>query len=648
MTRMRNAAGAAAVGLLALCPPAAAPAAARMIELKVVKVESPAFGGRSFGAVGTYDRIVGRATLALDPAHKANAGIDDLDKAPRDAAGRVEALSDIEILRPTDAARGNRTLFFEVVNRGRRLGLVLFNDGPGKEDLSDPAAIGNGFLMEQGYTVVWAGWQPDEKPGESRMVLSLPTIPGVTGRAVEEFVFNNTANPAKATLTYPAAEADPAKATLTVRAQEPDARATPAGLSFVYESPTRIAITRPAGFDAGAIYELVYTAKDPTPVGVSLAVPRDVVAFLRHDGASPLAGRIDRAIGFGLSQSGRYLRDFLHQGFNQDEDGRVVFEGLMPHIAGGKKGWFNGRFAQPGRSVGQHGSHSYPGDQFPFTYPVMTDTVGGRTDGILAHCLAAGNCPKIMHTDTELEVYNSRASLVVTDTRGEAIDLPANVRAYLVANTPHFSRTGAVPGPVAACVHPSNPLHAGAPMRALLVAMQGWLDGRDPPPSRFPSRRDGTLVPPDPEKVGIPPMPGFRYTGRINTLALLDHSTWPPRTGAAYPVMVGRTDGDGHTLGGIRMPVLEAPLASHFGFNYRKAGYAEGALCDLIGTRLPLAKTKAERTASGDPRPSIEERWPTPQSYKAAVEAAAARLVGDRLLLPHDAARIVAAAALPD
>jgi alpha/beta hydrolase family protein len=628
-------------------------ALAKVVGFEIVKVESPAFGGRSFGSIGSYDRILARVTIGIDPLDRHNVAVVDIDLAPRNAQGLVEATSEVEILRPTDPGKGSDKLFFEVLNRGRKPSLALFNESPGKDDLAEPANIGNGFLMERGYTLVWAGWQPDSPPGEGRLNLALPTIPNVTGPSVEELVFDDTTNPVAANLTYPAADLDPEKAKLTVREREADERQAPTDLKFTFESPTKISISRPAGFDAGAIYELVYTAKDAKPMGLGFAVPRDIVSFLRHEKAdakmrpNPLADRhFAKAIGFGLSQSGRYLRDYLYLGFNEDEAGRVVFEGLMPHIAGAKKTFVNYRFGQPGRNVEQHRSHSYPGDQFPFTYSVLTDAVTGRTDGILARCLQANNCPKVMQTDTEYEVYQSQASLVVTDTKGDALDLPENVRTYLVANTSHFVLFGAKSALAPACQYQTNPLHAGAPMRALLVAMDAWLDGTEPPTSRYPSRKDGTFVPPQQDLVGIPSIPVFKYTGVINTVAALDYSTIPPKIGASYPVYVGRTDGDGHTVAGIRVPALDAPTATYFGFNYRKAGYAEGELCDFYGgSTLPLVKTKAARLAAGDPRPSLEERYPTPPDHIAAVEASARKLVQDRLLLEEDAKRIIEKAA---
>ena len=295
-----------------------------------------------------------------------------------------------------------------------------------------------------------------------------------------------------ATLSYPAADLDPAKAKLAVRAREADARATPADLTFAFEGANKISIQRPDGYDAGAIYEFIYLAKDPKVMGLGFAATRDVVSFLRHEtadaAANPLAGRIDRAIGCGTSQSGRYLQDFLYLGFNADESGRTVFEGLMPHISGGKKTFTNYRFSQPGRSPYQHADMLYPGADFPFSYPVITDALTGKRDGFLARCLAAGNCPKIIKTDSELEFYQQRASLVVTDTQGNPLAMPDNVRLFLLSNLQHFALANAKSERVKTCAFPTNPLNAGPPARALLVALDAWIsNGTLPPASRYPS-----------------------------------------------------------------------------------------------------------------------------------------------------------------
>jgi hypothetical protein len=440
------------------------PLAAKVIKFEILRTESPAFEGRGFGAVGTYDRVIARATIAVSPSDPHNTLIVDIDRAPRDAQGLVEAVSDVEILRPTIAGNGNRHLLYDVLNRGNKLGLALFNDSGTVNDLVKAADAGNGFLMSRGYTVVWSGWQGDLAPGGGRLAFSPPTVPQVTGLAREEFIFDHMENPAAATLSYPADDLEPGHAKLTVRQRENDARATPDDLSFRFEAPNRIAIARPAGFDAGAIYEFIYTAKDPKVMALGFAATRDIVSFLRNETADAagnpnvLAGRIDRAIAFGASQSGRYLHDFLYLGFNGDEVGRSVFEGLMPHISGGKKTFTNYRFSQPGRSPYQHADTVFPGAEFPFTYPVITDALTGRRDGLMARCLDGGNCPKIIKSDSEIEFYQQRASLVATDTQGNPLAMPDNVRLFFISNLQHFALANAKSEVARTCTYPTNPL----------------------------------------------------------------------------------------------------------------------------------------------------------------------------------------------
>ena len=626
------------------------PCAAKVVKFEILKLESPAFEGRTFGPVGTYDRIVARATIAVAPDDINNKIIVDLDRAPRNAQGQVEAVTDVEILRPTAAANGNRTLFYEALNRGSKLGLALFNDIPAvTNDLVKAADAGNGFLMNRGYTVVWSGWQGDIIPGGGRMTFSPPIAPGVTGLAREDFIFDNTDNPASGTLSYPATELDPANAKISVREREADPRATPAGLGVTFESPTRISIKRPEGFDAGAIYEFIYIAKDPKVMGLGFAATRDVVSFLRNETAdaagtaNPLAGRIDRAIGFGLSQSGRYLHDYLYLGFNADKAGRTVFEGLMPHISGGKKTFTNYRFSQPGRSPYEHADMLYRGADFPFTYPVTTDSVSGKSDGFLARCLAAGNCPKIIKSDSELEFYQQRASLVVTDTKGDPITMPDNVRLFLLSNLQHYSLAQDKSQMTKVCANPTNPLNAGPVVRALLVAMDEWITkGTMPPNSRYPSRTDATLAPPWASAVGFPKIPGFVYPSRIAQPTALKSEDMPPLKGTAYPVFVPKTDADGRDIAGIHLPTLEAPAATHTGWNLRKAGFSEGELCDNNGSMMPFAATREERLKINDPRLSMEERYPNAGDRAAAIAKATQQLIRDRLLLEEDAGLFIA------
>lgn len=630
---------AAAVAAAVFVP--AGQAAAKVVKFEIVRTESPAFEGRMFGSVGTYDRILARATIAVAPADAHNTIIVDLDKAPRNAQGLVEAATEVEILRPTNAANGNRRLFYEALNRGGKLSFALFNDNnPVVNDLVKAGDAGNGFLMNRGYTIVWNGWQGDIVPGGGRLTFSPPVVPGVTGPAREEFVFDNMTNPVTGTLSYPAADLDSSHAKLTVREREADERAAPADLSFKYDGADKVSISRPANFDAGAIYELVYPAKDTKVMGLGLAATRDVVSFLRYepnDAGNPVAGRIDKAIGFGLSQSGRYLHDFLYLGFNADEAGRSVFEGVMPHISGGKKTFTNYRFAQPGRSPYQHADMIYPGSEFPFAYPVTTDALTGKTDGLLARCTAANNCPKIIKSDSEIEFYQQRASLVVTDTKGEAITMPDNVRLFFLSNLQHFALAASKPEATKTCQFLTNPLNAGPSVRALLVAMDDWItSGTEPPKSRYPSRADGTLVSPTKADVGFPTIPGFPYNGTMTMPVLIDFSTMPPTKGKPYPVFLPKTDADGRAVAGVHLPTLEAAAGTHTGWNVRKAGFAEGELCENNGSFVPFAATKEERLKSGDPRLSMEERYPHAGDRAAAIEKAARQLVQDRLLLEED------------
>jgi hypothetical protein len=641
---------------------AATAARAEVVRFEIVKTESPTFGGRVFGSVGQYEKLIARATMGVNPADPHNRGIVDIELAPRNAAGLVESATDVVIIRPMDPSKGNKRIFFTVINRGNNNSAPLFNDVMSDGSGNNPTApedAGNGYLMREGYTLVWSGWQGDVAPGGGRIKLDVPVLKNVTGTDRLEIIFDHTTNPAEAALPYPAADLDPKKATLTVRQRPGDPAQTPPGLSFTYKSPTAIVIQRPSGFDAGAIYELIYTAKDPVVMGLGFAATRDIIAFLRREKAdragspNPLAPNgvpmIERAYAFGRSQSGRFLRDFLYQGFNEDEKGRMVFDGLMPHIAGSRKMYTNYRFAKPGTFSKQHETHLTPGDQFPFTYGVLTDSLSGKRDGILAKCLAAGNCPKVIQTDTGTEFWNARASLVVTDTAGNDIELPTSVRVFNLSSTPHGSSNTALgtAEQLATCQFLSNPLHVGAQMRALLFALDRWVSaGVEPPPSRHPRRSDGTLVTSDPSSTGFPAIPNVAAKGLFNPVRVTNYDTQPPKEGAAYPVFVPKVDDAGNDLGGVRIPWVEAPLATYMGWNLRRPGFAEGDLCDLNGSSIPLPATKAERLAKADPRLSLEERYPTPQAYVDQIKKSVDRLMQERLLLPEDAARILERAKL--
>ena len=337
---------------------------AEVVRFEVLKVESPYFDGRSFGSVGQYEMITARATIAVDPAHALNSEIVDIDLAPTNENGRVEAIADVAILRPVDLSKGSGRLFYEVLNRGDKISFILMNDAPWV-DYYQGLDAANGHLMKKGYTVVWSGWQGDMPPGKNRMRLQAPVLENITGTVRDEFIFNHNYDPFVATLSYPAANLDTDKATLSVRARQTDPRVTPDDLGFEFFAAERagiapytnrqIVIQRPSGFDASAIYEFTYEARDPIVMGLAFATVRDLISFLRNDtedkagNANPLllGGKPATQFfyGMGISQSGRFIRDFLYQGFNEDEHGRMVFDGLMPDVAGSRKTWTNHRFA---------------------------------------------------------------------------------------------------------------------------------------------------------------------------------------------------------------------------------------------------------------------------------------------------------------
>ena len=632
MTRFSPAVFVAAAVTLLL--PVDAPAQITQIDVQVV--ESPALDGQRFGQIGQYERLRGVFHGEVDPDDPRHQDIVNLDRAPRNRSGKVEYRATVEIYRPIDMTRWNRAIYHTVSNRG----------GAGSAELA---------LLERGFAFVRVGWQGDLTPTDRNITAFLPVArhpdgSSIVGPALEEFIFNDAEPSSRRSLTYPTASLDPGTATLTVRASQSAPRETPADLRWIFVSPTDIEISRPAGFDGGAIYELVYQAKDPIVMGLGFAAMRDAISFLRYhetDRAgtpNPLAfeGLPGTAISLGISQSGRVLRDFLYQGFNEDVSGQIVFDGMHPNIAGSRKSFTNYQFAQPGRWQKQHEDHVYPGDQFPFTYTTLSDPISGRTDGLQEKCAVSNTCPKIVHSDGEAELWQARSSLVVTDPRGQHIELPDNVRVYLIAGTQH----GGGPGVHAAtptrslCQNLNNPLALGQTRLALSVALYEWVvKGREPPPSHFPTVANGGLV--TATAIGFPDIPGVTYSGSYNPLHLYDHRSMPPTPGDAYTVLVARTDPDGNMVDGVRHPNLVAPIGTHTGWNLRRQGFAEGEQCGGTGSFLPFAASQTERQSMGDPRRSVEERYPTHQAYVRAVSEAAGALVQDRLLLRGDADEII-------
>ena len=626
---------------------------AQVTRIEIIRAESPTFEGRVFGDVGQYEKLVGVAFGEVAPTDRRNALITDIDLAPRNDRGRVEYETDIYILRPVDTASGNGRLIYGVPNRGGKPALRRFNNSPSTNDPTAAADAGDGFLMHQGYTIVWSGWESGSvTSGDDRLTAQFPVATNpdgssITGPHIDEFVFNDLET-TTATLNHAAASTDQALARLRVRQAEADPQTLVPVSEWSFLNERQININRfdafLSDFDGGAIYELFYTAKDPIVMGLGFAATRDIVSFLRYDrsDANPLSQDIRAALAFGQSQSGRYLKDFLRLGFNEDLAGRIVFEGLNVHVAGARGMILNDRFATPGWISWQHQNHHARNTQFPFTYGMLTDPISGRTDGLLRRCLETDTCPKVFHTDSANEYWGAAASLIHTDSYGNDLTLPANVRFYLFSSTQHVPATVPRTG---ICQQLSNPNPYRPNLRALLLALDAWSsEGVEPPPSRHPRVSDGTLVSPLPRAAqGFPAIPDVAYSGLINHVTLLDFRSLPAVhvPGTDYTVLVPKVDTDGNDIAGIRSTALEVPVGTYTGWNLRRAGFAEGEHCGLAGSFIPFAATEDDRRGSGDPRPSIAERYPNHGDYVSRVAEAARQLQNQRFMLQEDVDRII-------
>ncbi|RJP32395.1 MAG: hypothetical protein C4527_06055 [Candidatus Omnitrophota bacterium] len=649
----------------------------RLMELEILE-ERPFANGESFGEKGPYEILIARASFAADPTAPANQAIIDLDKAPKDERKLVHYYADVCILKPVAMEKGNGVILYDVNNRGNKLALRFFNDAPGNANELDHA--GNGFLMRHGYTVVWCGWIAEIRPGDSLMRLHAPVATDenqdITGLIRTEIVTNTptTVMPVKwndVHGSYEPTETGLKEAVLTWRLRESDMRIPIPRDQWNLEviASEKVEETQilpllnlhiPAGFRPGYIYELIYEGKGPIVQGLGFAVMRDLISWLRAsvDQHNPLLVQegqigIQLAYAFGISQSGRFLRDFLYQGFNADEDGQRVFDAIMPTVAGGGRGSFNHRFAEPTWTNMQHLGHSYPADRFPFTYTDATDPFSGKVDGLLRQSVKTNTAPKIFQVDSSAEYWSRSGSLSHTDPSGTADALvPENVRFYLMAGSQHGY--GAFPPKQGIEQHPTNPLDYRPILRALLVALDQWTrEGKNPPPSLYPRIDSATLVDWKQKSVGFPYLPGTRFPEVIQQPGWFDYgpefefsgivSIQPPVSKGVYKVLVPKTDEDGNDSAGIRLPEIAVPIGTYTGWNLRCASAgAENELVDLAGSFIPFAKTKVEREKTGDPRLSLEERYKTFDEYVNRFQSAANQLVADRYLLIDDANKLIA------
>jgi hypothetical protein len=657
----------------------------RGVRGEVVRVEvqerTALADGQVFGDRGPYEKIRGRMLIEVDPAAPANAAIRDLQLAPRNARGRVECWTDFFLLKPADPLRGNRRLLFDVTNRGNKLALWTFNLAARSNDPSTAADAGDGFLMHRGYSVLWCGWDGDVvEDGNQRTVIDLPVArqegETITGPAHVEICVDEPAfsqafffSPWGTSAAYPSVSLDNRDATLTMRPRrsEPAVEIPRTRWAFArWENgravPDATHLYLEDGFRPGWLYDLVYTARDPRVSGLGMAAVRDCVSFFRHGGgnqspANPLAGCVDRALLFGISQSGRLIHQFVYDGFNADESGRIVFDGALAHVAGAGKGMFNHRFRMATIYASHHTGNLAASEFFPFSPAPQTDPVSGQPTDTLARARQQGCVPKMIFTQTSTEYWNRAASLLTTDVEGRRdLELPEEVRVYLVAGSQHLGAGPPTPG---ICQQPRNTLDDRGPvLRAMLVALDRWASSEQaPPPSRYPRIDDGTLVDLDTFRAQFPRIPGVHLpTGfyrplrldfgpRFHTSGIAD--IIPPRVvGEPYRTLVPAVDSDGNEIAGIRLPDIAVPLGTHTGWNLRAAKYgAEEMLSGLDGMFLPFSTTSDERSARNDPRAAVLERYPTRDAYLARIAEAAVGLQREGFLLPEDALAILYKAA---
>jgi hypothetical protein len=670
----------------ALCwsaPGTANASAPEKVFLHITRNEIVA-GGHAFGSAGAYEKIAGTVEFQLDPTDSRNAVITDIELAPRNKSGLVTFDADFILLRPADLTRWNRKLVSEINNRGNLLLFLSFASSGGSNDPSSVADFGNGFFLNQGTALAWVGWGADVLPGGSRLALRAPAPSGPGGRPItqritielsDEFNFPEDGSATCVPLSgssviagYPAVLSEQSGNELFVRSSDsprPSAPPIPAGTlvprsQWYFSDRDHLCVK--GGFQTGKVYQLNYVAEDTRIMGLGYAAQRDFASFLRNRKAddagvpNPLAanGGVATSLVYGASQSGVFLRDFVYQGFNEDLQGRRVFDGVHAHISGAVKLGLNYRFGQVHPWSTEHRDRFIPQVTFPFNFGVHENPLvalgierGPLKDGILKR---PATDPLFVQTDSSNEYRWGQTSLVDTDGFGRDVELPWNARHYVISGTQHFSGAGSVPS-LGLCQQLTNPVYAGPALRAIFSGLDDWATkGIPAPPSRRATVEGELLVPPEnQETVGFPAIPGVTFNGLFNAVGELDFgpfasqnrgviTNWGhPPVLAAYQVLVPKVNEVGIDLGGVELPVVGVPTATLTGWNLRRAPFAEGELCELNGMFIPLPVTEEAAEAAGDPRPSLKELYGSHRGYVEAVERFVQKSVKERFLLPQDA-----------
>jgi hypothetical protein len=645
-------------------------------EARVLRVEvdsqAVVLGGRSFGDYGAYEVLHGRIVFGIDPANPMNDRIVDLALAPRNADGLVEATANFTVLQPADPARRRGIAVVEVSNRGGKFSPSYFNRASTSSlDPNDSDAWGDALLMRQGFTVIWVGWQWDvPRDGDDPLRLTVPRarhLDGapITGLVRSDWVVDEATDVLNVAhrghIAYPAADFDHPDNVLTVRTGRDVRRQTIPRDRWQFahrmESgevvPDSTHIMLEGGFEAGRIYELVYRAQDPAIVGLGLAAIRDVISYAKYDDAARFP--VDHGIAVGVSQTGRFLRHFLYQGFNTDEERRQAYDGIYAITAGAGRGSFNHRFAQPSRDAHRYSAFFYPTDIFPFTSRVQRDPRTWRSDGLMAHLHDSTHAPKTFHVNTGYEYWGRAASLIHTspDGTGDIAPRPTE-RIYHLASAQHFPWQFPPEADMQLRTDPTvyrgNPLDQSVNYRALLIRLADWVEGTPPPPSQHPRLADGELVPID--SIDAPAIPGVAWPGVIHTAYRVDYGPrWrtegiidlqPPVLDGTFGLRAPQVDRLGNEIGGVQNVGLRVPLATYAPWSLRLDAPANrDEIDDFWGTYIPLPTTRAEKQSTGDPRPAIETLYEGRADYMQQVHRAADTIIEAGFLLPDDRSRVI-------
>ena len=641
------------------------------VHAAVVRVETSSrtevLDGKTFGERGAYERIVGRVYFSVAAANPHNSAIVDLGNAANLKNGEVEFSSDFIAIRPKDASKGNGSMILENPNRGRG-GIVSIVEG-GDRDVAQSA--GDAWLLRNGYSIVSLGWQWDAA-GDGALRLYAPVAREKNGKritgllrgdlmlskAADEIPLGHLIIGNIGGSEYPVAAADDPRNTLTVRDSR-DAKRILIPRSqwrFAHSVDGKLTasdrhIHLDGGFQPGKIYEYVYVVADPVVAGLGFAAVRDFASYAKHSADAIVPAR--RVYGEGISQNGRFLRDFLYQGFNADENGKIALDGVLAHVAGAGRGDFNYRFAQPSRDAQPTSAVSYPTDIFPFTDLPEREPLTGASAGLLDRAAADRVVPKLFLSNTSYEYWGRVASLISTTADGTRdVSLSPDVRVYHFTGLQHFSG----PFPPARGDNdllgqePESPLPVRFFWRAMIANMDAWVrDGAAPPDSSYPRLADRNLVPVD--KYAFPVIPGVNTPHEASAAYRLDFgpdwahgilSNQPPKIGRPFPVLVPQVDADGNERDGVRLPEIAVPLATYTGWNLRDASIgAPGERVSFEGSSIAFPKTAAQRLATHDPRKSIAERYANHEDYLNRYGAAVDALVKQRWVLEEDRAALI-------